>query len=90
MAAKLKGEPSTTCGTDRRDCIETSLRQLQRLDTSIPTLICMYQTGLQPAIMGFYRAVTCHLIEHPKSIAVVPYYYQGEEDFAEGTTWRAM
>jgi hypothetical protein len=68
---------------------ETSLRQLRSLDASVPTLICMYQTGFQPAIIGFYRAVVCHLIEHPRAIAVVPYYYQGDSDFAEGTTWRA-
>jgi len=67
---------------------DTSLRQLRCLDASVPTLICMYQTGLEPAIMGFYRAVVCHLIEHPRALAVVPYYYQGDRGFVEGTTWR--
>lgn len=67
---------------------DTSLRQLQCLDASVPTLICMYQTGLEPAIVGFYRAVVRHLIENPQAVAVVPYYYQGEKDFAEGTIWR--
>jgi hypothetical protein len=67
---------------------DTSLRQLQCLDASVPTLICMYQTGLEPAVVGFYRAVVRHLLAHPRAVAVVPYYYQGEKDFAEGTIWR--
>lgn len=67
---------------------DTSKRQLRALDPSMPTLICMYQTGLEPAIIGFYRAVVWHLLEYPRSIAVVPYYYQGNHSFAEGTPWR--
>jgi hypothetical protein len=48
----------------------------------------MYQTGLEPAIVGFYRAVAFHLLEFPRSIAVVPCYYQSDHSFAEGTPWR--
>ncbi|MGO8967059.1 MAG: hypothetical protein ACLQGN_26535 [Mycobacterium sp.] len=66
---------------------ETSRQQLRRLDPRVPTVIHIYQTGLEPAIVGFYRAVVWHLIEHPKSIAVIPYYFQGGTRFVTGTTW---
>lgn len=35
----------------------------------------MYQTGLETAIVGFYRAVVVHLLEHPKSLAVTPMFF---------------
>jgi hypothetical protein len=66
----------------------TSRKQLRSLDRSMPTLLFIYQTGLEPAIVGFYRAVVHHLLEFPRSIAVVPCYYQGDHSFAEGTPWR--
>jgi len=69
---------------------ETSSRQLCSLDPNIPTVISMYQTGLQPAIVGFYRAVVYHLIKYPKSIVVVPYYFQGGMQFDRGTAWTTM
>lgn len=66
---------------------ETSLRQLLLLDPNVPTLIEMYQTGLAPAILGFYRAVTYHLIEYPGSISVLPRYYKNEGEYQNGTIW---
>lgn len=36
----------------------------------------MFQTGLETAVVGFYRAVTMHLLEHPGSLCVVPMYHQ--------------
>lgn len=36
----------------------------------------MFQTGLETAIVGFYRAVALHLLEHPGSLWVVPMYHQ--------------
>ena len=36
----------------------------------------IFQTGLETAIVGFYRAVALHLLEHPGSLCVVPMYYQ--------------
>jgi hypothetical protein len=67
---------------------ETSLRQLRRLASDAPTAIHMYQTGLDTAIVGFYRAVVYQLLDKPGSIFVVPYYYQDiGSTFAEGTAW---
>lgn len=38
--------------------------------------IHMYQSGLETAVVGFYRAVTDHLLEFPESVAVQPMYFQ--------------
>ncbi|MBX7255918.1 MAG: hypothetical protein K1Y02_06120 [Candidatus Hydrogenedentes bacterium] len=66
---------------------ELSLRQLSFLTAQQPTVIAMYQTGLETAVVGFYRAVTEHLIHHPNSLCVVPHYYQSVGDFARGHAW---
>ncbi|MDI6623093.1 MAG: hypothetical protein QME55_00045 [Brevundimonas sp.] len=65
---------------------ETSLRQLEALSGGGPTVIRMYQTGLATAVVGFYRAVTRHLMRYPGSVAVVPLYYRGGA-YEEGTAW---
>jgi hypothetical protein len=36
----------------------------------------LYQTGLEAAIVGFYRAVTQHMLKHPRTLSVVPMYHQ--------------
>lgn len=36
----------------------------------------LYQTGLETAVIGFYRAVVDHLLLHPRSISVQPLYFQ--------------
>lgn len=66
---------------------DTSRRQLQLLTRSGPTLLYMYQTGLESAILGFYRAVVHHLLEAPGTLAVVPCYFRGGTRFTEGTPW---
>jgi hypothetical protein len=35
----------------------------------------IYQTGLDTAVVGFYRAVVDHLLKHPYSLSVVPMFY---------------
>jgi hypothetical protein len=37
----------------------------------------LYQTGLETAVVGFYKALTDQLLAHPRSIAVQPMYYDG-------------
>ncbi len=77
-----------------------SRKQLAALMQVESTTILMYQTGLETAVVGFYRALTEHLIEHPKSIAVVPMYFRRERNagrnvagstqestFAKGIAW---
>lgn len=52
----------------------------------------MYQTGLETAVVGFYRAVTHHLLRHPNTLAVEPMYFAGgskptSAPFKRGTPW---
>lgn len=35
----------------------------------------LFQTGLETAVVGFYRALTIHLLEHPGSVSVQPMYF---------------
>lgn len=65
----------------------TSRRQLMLLDPKRPTLIHLYQTGFEPAVIGFYRALLHHLAEHPRSVAVTPHYYRSAGNFSKGTPW---
>lgn len=79
-----------------------SRRQLAELCALGPTTLYLHQTGLEPAIMGFYRAVTLQLIETPGLLAVIPMYYQRpaldgtpaagfspQASFCEGRPWTA-
>ena len=54
----------------------TSLTQLDALTDSghRTALLHLYQTGLDTAIVGFYRAVTVHLLAHPGTLAVIPMF----------------
>jgi len=36
----------------------------------------MYQTGLETAVVGFYKALIDHLLEHENSVAVQPMYFR--------------
>lgn len=69
---------------------ETSLRQLDRLTTGGSILIYMYQTGLETAILGFYRALVHHLLTHPNSVAVVPCFFHARGNFSHGTPWTTV
>ncbi|MBM7804190.1 hypothetical protein JOD57_000027 [Geodermatophilus bullaregiensis] len=80
-----------------------SQTQLTKVCESGPALIYLYQTGLDTAILGFYRAVTEHLMSRPDSLAVVPMFfrrrregaavdrsvggYEPQSTFVEGTPW---
>lgn len=65
----------------------TSRRQFMLLNPEHPTLIHLYQTGFEPAVVGFYRALLHHLAEHPHSVAVAPHYYRSTGSFSKGTPW---
>ncbi|MDQ6948619.1 MAG: hypothetical protein M3256_20765, partial [Actinomycetota bacterium] len=70
-------QPRTAAETD--DLVYAlSCEQLTSLTAggSRTVRIRMYQTGLETAIVGFYRAVTQHLIDHPGSLTVLPMYYR--------------
>jgi len=59
----------------------------------------LYQTGLETAVVGFYKALADHLLRYPRSVSVQPMYYEaprgrsrgpvGEQSalFRKGTPW---
>jgi|WetSurMetagenome_2_1015567.scaffolds.fasta_scaffold28199_2 hypothetical protein len=60
-----------------------------KLRTEGPCRLAFYQTGFQPAIVGFYRALTEELIARIKlnvPMEVTPYYYMGG-DYKVGKVW---
>lgn len=55
---------------------EITLRQLKELcRTERHVRLYMYQTGLETAVVGFYRALTTHLLKFPGSLSVQPMYF---------------
>jgi hypothetical protein len=55
---------------------DISLRQLEALcRTERHVRLHIYQTGLETAVIGFYRALTTHLLRHPGSVSVQPMYF---------------
>ncbi len=38
--------------------------------------LTVYQTGLETAVVGFYRALADHLLAHPGSVSVQPMYFE--------------
>jgi hypothetical protein len=56
---------------------ETSLQQLDALCRG-ERHVCLYlyQTGLETAVVGFYRAVTAYLLDHPSALSVQPMFFQ--------------
>lgn len=69
---------------------QTSVEQLDRLTRggSRRVKIELYQTGLEAAIIGFYRAVTEQLRHHPSSISITPVYFQASgQRYLNGKSW---
>jgi hypothetical protein len=69
-----------------------SIRQLKILCKDQQTTIVMYQTGLETAIMGFYRAVVEELANqfanHRRNLMVLPRFFQSGDDYVSGRAWR--
>ena len=55
----------------------TSVKQLAALTRqgTLKVRLHIFQTGLETAVVGFYRAVTEFLLAHPGSLEVVPRFY---------------
>lgn len=66
---------------------EISKRQLEQIASRGSRIVKLYQTGLEPAIIGFYRALAEHIAIHLNPISVEPYYYSKSRGFEEGTVW---
>ncbi|MCB1469857.1 MAG: hypothetical protein KDK08_22530, partial [Rhizobiaceae bacterium] len=52
-------------GLTDAEAFAISTKQITKIRALGPRIIEMYQTGFQPAVTGFYRAVTNALVEHP-------------------------
>lgn len=69
---------------------EKTRRMLAVMRSEGPYEIDFYQTGFQPAVVGFYRALIEAYGEGgttPTGIVVTPYYFMGGE-YRVGKTWR--
>lgn len=77
---------------------ETSLTQLRALSEEGGRSLALhiYQTGLETAVVGFYRAVVAFQLEHPGSLSVVPMFFasargragvEEEARFERGRPW---
>jgi hypothetical protein len=84
-------------GDTDRIVFDLSAAQLESLLTAGPLTVYMYQTGLETAVMGFYRAVATALAApacRPGSLVVVPRYFRsgaggdGQPLYSEGTPWQ--
>ncbi len=53
----------------------TQLEELTKGDRAVA--LHMYQTGLETVVVGFYKALTDHLLQQPLSVAVQPMYFAG-------------
>lgn len=77
--------------------------QLAKLCAEEPVIIYLYQTGLDAAIVGTYRAIALFLRANPGRLTVVPMFfkrgrpsgstspggYAQQSSFVEGLAWRA-
>jgi hypothetical protein len=68
---------------------QVTTEQLERLTRRSPVNLLIFQTGLEPAVTGFYRALTDHLLDKPGTVAVLPVYYRKADEYRAGTPWRS-
>lgn len=78
-------DQSSTLGRADEYCYLHSVRQLEELRCSVGAggvLLRLYHTGFEPAVVGFYRAVTESLCRHPEWIRVEPMIFGDGDGFA--------
>ena len=56
------------------DITRSQLAELCRGEAHVR--LYLYQTGLETAVVGFYKALVDHLLSHPGSVSVQPMYYE--------------
>lgn len=70
-------------------CSEVTVAQLDELEK--PVKIHLYQTGLQPAVVGFFRGLVTWKLTHPdvsQQVVVIPQYHNKSEDtYKAGQVW---
>jgi hypothetical protein len=82
-------QPRSAAETD--DLVfDISCKQLNALTKSgtRSVKLLMYQTGLDTAVVGFYRAVTHYLLRpHAARLAVIPKYFEEAKKPMPSKTW---
>jgi len=76
-------------GETDRFCYAETKKQLFGTRKKERFVLHLYQTGLQPAIIGFYRALIEELSYRAKyspSLLVIPFYY-GKSGYKQGKLW---
>ena len=72
-------------------CYEESKRQFKELREMGKVKINLYHTGLQPAIIGFYRALVDELMYrrsiNSNTLMVIPKYYSRKRGYISGQEW---
>lgn len=51
----------------------------------------LYQTGIMPAVLGFYRGIVEELLGHQyedSSLSVTPFYFRGGDNYQKGHVWQ--
>jgi hypothetical protein len=86
---------SRTLAEAERFCYRRTLSQLLAYPGDRPLVLHLYQTGFQPAIVGFYHALVEVLCQRPQrgtaaTLQVTPHYFrgrQGDSDYVAGRPW---
>lgn len=72
-------------------CFNATLSQLVESLKQGNLLMYMYQTGFEPAVIGFYRGLVHHLMKlrssPTSSLRVIPMYFRGGKIYQEGKYW---
>lgn len=74
-------------------CASTTMELLHRVTDGKPLKLHLYQTGLEPAVIGFYRGLVQHMYERQEknklpAIEVVPFYFNSRTGgYDAGTAW---
>jgi len=71
-------------------CYRETKRQLEETRKDSVLLLHLYQTGLQPAVIGFYRALIEELLYRAKSapsLVVIPIYFSKKRGYESGEAW---
>lgn len=70
-------------------CSEVTVAQLEELEK--PVRIHLYQTGLQLAVVGFFRGLVMWKLNHPdisQQVVVVPHYHNANDGlYEDGGVW---
>ena len=79
--------PRESAADTDRWCFEQSVKLFEDFPPGRLTVIEVYQTGFEPAVVGFYRAVTTVLSDHTARLAVRPRIFRGQGIYVPGDWW---